>query len=196
MLDRGGVRLARAATFASVAVALSATAHVTGGGGPPRVGVLGLGFGAVLAVAVLVSGRRIGRLAMLGLLAGSQIALHTTFGVLGSTPTGSHCLSGDHHAAHATACEPGAMAGHAASGGAAMLLAHAAATLALALVLARGEQILWTLAAALGLTLPTRPTAPAPTRRQLPRHTGPTRPRVALRHVPLLRGPPQVALSR
>ena len=195
MLDRGGVRLARAATFASVAVALSATAHVTGGGGPPGVGVLVLGLGAVLAVAVLVTGHRIGRLTMLGLLAGSQVALHTMFGALGSAPAGSPCLSGDHHAAHAAACEPGAMAGHTAAGGTPMLLAHALATVALALLLARGEQILWTLAAALGLTLPARPTPPAPTRRTTPAPADPVRPRVALRHVPFLRGPPQVALS-
>ncbi|MDE9366723.1 hypothetical protein PZ938_14005 [Luteipulveratus sp. YIM 133132] len=192
MLDQGGWRLARAVTFTVAAVALSLTAHLAGGGPAPAGGVLALAGLVTLGVTLLVAGRRVRRPAMLALLCAAQLGLHSIFAAL-DDPVATSCADVGHHAA---SCAAHPMAGVQHGGaGLSMLVAHAFATVLLALLLARGEQILWTLAAGLGLTLPARPVGPAPLRRA-PFHVFRSpRPRTRLRRLPLRRGPPQVALD-
>ncbi|MFI6737751.1 MFS transporter [Nonomuraea sp. NPDC050451] len=119
-------RLARAAVFAVVCVALGVLAHLFGGGsvaGPVMAGGLLLAFGA----AAVASGRERPLAVILPLLAGLQVVLHVLFS-LSHTPA-VHAGLGHAHA------------GLAPSAG--MLVAHAGATGLIALWLARGEAALW-----------------------------------------------------
>lgn len=119
-------RLARAAVFAVVCVALSVLAHLFGGGsvaGPVVVGGLLLAFGA----GVVASVRERPLAVILPLLAGMQVVLHVLLS-LSHAPDAHAALVHDH---------PGLVPS------VGMLVAHAGATGLIALWLARGEAALW-----------------------------------------------------
>ncbi|GGT16478.1 MFS transporter [Nonomuraea spiralis] len=119
-------RLARAAVFAVVCVALSVLAHLFGGGsvtGPVTVCGLLLAFGGGVAA----SARERTPLVILLLLAGMQVVLHVLFS-LSHTAHAYTALLHDH-----SGLVPGA----------GMLVTHAGATMMVALWLARGEAVLW-----------------------------------------------------
>lgn len=170
-------------------------AHVAAGGAAPSLGVVALCLLVVTTVCMPLTGRRIGRRLTLGLLAGTQLALHTTFTALGqAAPNDHYALSWCGHAqllSHGAA--PGDLPMHM---GPVMLLAHALATIALALVLAHGESLLWSLASFLGRRLPTSRAGSTP--------HGPVlilwphtlvRPRVRFDPVPSRRGPPSAVVA-
>lgn len=147
----GAWRVARAAAFTMVALALSCAAHVLGGGAPPRllqVLVLAVGTGGV---ALLLTGRRCGTLTIGLALAADQAVIHLV--LMGSSvPTSCGAVAGGDGMAHeAMACSAGATSGVSAamtmpSPGAAMLLWHVLATAVIAAGLAYGERALWQLA--------------------------------------------------
>lgn len=157
----GAWRVARAASFTTVALALSCAAHVLGGGAPPRllqVLVLAVGTGGV---ALLLTGRRCGTLSIGLALAADQAVIHLV--LMGSSvPTSCGAVAGGEGMAHeamahqamahqAMACSAGATSGVSAamtmpSPGAAMLLWHVLATAVIAAGLAYGERALWQLA--------------------------------------------------
>jgi hypothetical protein len=160
----GAVKLARAALFAISAVLLAAAAHVAGGEPvSPLVAVLAVP--AVTALMNLLARRRRGLPTLLPALAGTQLVLHEVF----MTTAGSGSCHSD---AAAMSGMPGMttavtmhcsmpMTQHGWS--TAMLLTHGIATVLTAVVLARGEAAVWTLAQWLGL-----PTLPAPSAPQWP----------------------------
>lgn len=151
----GTWRVARAAAFTTVALALSCAAHVLGGGAPPRllqVLVLAVGTGGV---ALLLTGRRCGTLTIGLALAADQAVIHLA--LMGSSvPTSCGAAAGGdgmaHQAmAHAMTCSAGATPWVGAamtmpSPSAAMLLWHVLATAVIAAGLAYGERALWQLA--------------------------------------------------
>lgn len=158
----GLVRLARAGVLTGLVVLLTVVAHRLGGGTAP--GALPLVVLGVLLwpLALYATRRRVGPAALLTGLAGGQLLGHGLLSWLGGS--GAHtsasvsldCLQ---HAAHgvSTACASGTLQGsvtaltaaagghaHSASGSSLLMLgAHAVATVVAALVLARGEQVLW-----------------------------------------------------
>lgn len=204
--DRGAWRLVRAAAVASTVVGLAAAAHVVAGGVLPGPWLL-LGLSAlVLCGALLLAGRRMSAPVLLAVLGAGQVGLHQVFCWLGVETVPVHAPSGADHllAGHDPGLSAGwstgvvpdvAHAGAATSADASMTVAHVLATVACALVLARGESLLWRLwtwwqpvravvVAVLRLPVPPRvppvPAAPAP------------RPSfVVARRVPR-RGPPRV----
>lgn len=136
--------------MATAILALAAGAHLAGGSALPAPAVML----AVLALTALGSTaatrQRLRFPAVAALLAGGQLALHEVFAAVSvpaaaisgaSAPHGSH-LSG---AAALPALDH--MYGTEATSGPLMLASHALATLASALLLAKGEDALWALAA-------------------------------------------------
>ena len=79
---QGAVRLARAAGLAVSAFSLAAGAHLAGGGSMPA----GAWSAAILLLvftgSVLVTGRRLGPVAVVALLGGSQLVLHMPYATL------------------------------------------------------------------------------------------------------------------
>ena len=154
---QGAVRLARATGLAVSAFSLAAGAHLAGGGSMPA----GAWWAAILLLvftgSVLVTGRRLGPVAVVALLGGSQLVLHRAFEF--TQPTAVACVPGmPEHAGHAAGsvavCADSSVAGaamqgmdHSMGGGWAMLLAHSVAAVLLGLLLARGEAAVWFLAA-------------------------------------------------
>ena len=179
------VRLLRAAAVSATVLCLAAAAHVAGGGTIPAAGVvIGLSVLTLLPV-TLLAGRKLGVTTMAAILAGSQLALHQAFTVLSTTAV---CTEAGHHAyAGAGSLECVASAAGAAGGaahapaehGAAMVGAHVLATALTGLLLVRGEEAVWALAAwlrplaklpsAIVLPICPAPTAPAPGTLLLPR---------------------------
>jgi hypothetical protein len=172
------VRLARAAGLAVSAFSLAAGAHLAGGGSMPA----GVWSAAILLLvftgSVLVTGRRLGPVAIVALLGGSQLLLHRAFAF--TEPAAAPCVAGaPEHGTHlagavAVCADPAlataAMQGmdHSMGGGATMVVAHTVAAVLLGLLLARGEEALWFLAAfvlprwRVAVRCPVRPTAPRP----------------------------------
>lgn len=163
----------RSAMIAGTTVALAAGAHILGGGQLPAAGILL----AVLALAGLASTAatrlRLRTPAITGLLGAGQLILHEAFTVLGRPLPGPAENAFTHHLAPATLAaglaEHVPPAGADAPFAALMLAGHTLATLACALLLARGEEALWSLAAWLRPLFrlpepatPGIPTAPAP----------------------------------
>jgi hypothetical protein len=173
---RGVTRIARAAAFGVATLTLATVAHVSAGGGTPSVLVLtGLSL-PVIVVALILTSRRCGPLALLGVLAAGQVILHEALMTLSSHGSGQIPMSvaGAQHAAHTLMTGPmhtAATTGFAAGGTMAgapmasvpmagagdwslsMMAVHAVATILTALLLARGEQALWRLVARLLPTL-------------------------------------------
>ncbi|WP_159942605.1 MULTISPECIES: hypothetical protein [unclassified Nocardiopsis] len=189
------LRLPRATVFAAVCTGVSATGHVLASGHavPP----LGLAAGLALVLAVshglARAEQRLGALVATTLW--SQTALHLIFAV--TSPGGAAAHAGAHTAG---ASGPEALAG--AGVGADMLLAHATAGVVCAWWLRQGERAVFALAGLLGslfhrllLLLAPPPAAPAPHRARVRSRTGSRRPAplLFLRHVRVLRGPPDLA---
>ncbi|RAX46409.1 hypothetical protein DQ354_05685 [Arthrobacter sp. AQ5-06] len=142
----------RAASLSTGVLTLAAGAHVAGGGDLPSPGIL-LAVLALTALAATTATRlRLNFPAMLTVLGAGQFILHEAFTAFSSSGTAvSAAASGLHntHLAHAAAPVI-AGTGHVHDSGSAgilMLLAHALATAACALLLAKGEAALWALAA-------------------------------------------------
>lgn len=193
----GAARLGRATALAVAAYGLSLLAHVVGGGQLPAPwATAGLGL-LTLWAAVAVTGRRLGRLATLALLGGSQLALHGAFGVFdsaGTCATVVHQHAGHHVDGAVVVCaDPALTAGHAMPMGVSMLVAHAVTALLLALLLARGEQAMWFLCSLVWRRPPARLALPS-----LPLVRGAAAREVVCRVVPVpggvgRRGPPAPA---
>ncbi|WP_432485773.1 hypothetical protein [Kineococcus esterisolvens] len=140
---RGAVRLARAGTVALTVVALASTAHVAGGRELPPTLVL-LALAALTGCAAFaLTGRRLSAPALLTVLGAGQSALHAALAGLAAdtvdVPTHGHHQE---WVPLATGSLTGAPAG---ASPLPMLLAHALATAAAAVVLARGERAVWSL---------------------------------------------------
>lgn len=119
---RGTARPGRAVGFAASSVSLAWAAHVAGGGERPAGWMTLAAFALLARIAFGLTERERGVGAMVAALGGTQIALHLAF-----------VLAHPHH--------------HAMSGGPSidprMAAAHAVAVAAVALLLRRGERILW-----------------------------------------------------
>lgn len=186
--------LLRAIGLVSLILSLSCAAHVLASGHLPPPSVL-----CLLAVLVLIPVRLLARRtvsfrsALLTMGAG-QVLLHEVFGLTAVPAVCSGSAAGPgHHAALELACSPVMIEQPAASGNAAMLLLHAAATVLLALVVARSDAAIAFLRAWLRPLL-----APAVLPAAVPRSVpliAPLRSHVpsGLSHagVPTLRGPPR-----
>jgi hypothetical protein len=141
----------RTSAVATVILALASGAHLAGGGELPAPAIL-LAVLALTALGSTTATRlRLRFPAMAALLGGGQLALHevfTAFGAPGAEAAGAPTL----HAGHLAGADvlPAAL-GHAhaaeAASGPLMLAGHALATLVCALLLAKGEEALWALAA-------------------------------------------------
>lgn len=185
-------RLSRAAVVSGATVFLAAGAHAMAGGSLPDPLIVA-GLLAIAALpAVWLCGRKVSPAAMIAVLGAGQLVLHEAFGVLSQSSATAPALAptaGHVHVLGPIAGHAVGAAGH--SEGAGMLLAHALATLATALLLARGEAALWALGDWLRplvrvLALPAivpAPTAPAFTEETLPGSQSVWR-------LPALRGPP------
>lgn len=222
--QRGRVRLARTGVFALVCLALAGAAHVAAGGALPPLGVLLIAALPVWFGGWLLTSRRLGVPALTGALGAAQVGLHAFFHATAAHASAAQASAVAPHIT-ATAAEHAAHLGHGDPSGAAgfagltqaapglathggtldlltaglspvMLLAHLAATLASALVLAYGEDVLWRVlrrfvaVPAIGgrppVVGPLHPTPPCP--------AAPPRARVLLTTIPR-RGPP-VASAR
>jgi len=150
--------LARAAGLTVAVFALAATAHLAAGGRLPSVPWSVALLMAAFWFAVAVTGRRLGRLATVVLVAGSQLLLHEAFGF---TSAARSCLVlAPEHAGHLShgagmLCAHPVMAmGSQHGSGVVMAAAHAVAAAAVGLVLARGEAAVWFLASLVWAPLP------------------------------------------
>ncbi|WP_336853881.1 hypothetical protein [Sinomonas albida] len=144
-------RLSRAATVAGATVLLAAAAHTAAGGRLPDP----LIFLAVLALTFLpaawLCGKRLTPATVLGLLGSGQLVLHSAFATLSEasatvpqfSPTAGHV----HILGTPASSEMAAAGAHMHGDGPAMLAAHILATLAVGLLLAKGEDALWALLA-------------------------------------------------
>jgi hypothetical protein len=148
----------RAAAVSTGILTLAGGAHVLGGGELPVPGVL-LAVLALTGLAASTATRlKLNLVAMTALLGAGQLALHEVFtafsapGLAASPGTTSPGTAGVHHLSGAAASPVfDATAGHLhsldAGPGTLMLVAHALATVGCALLLAKGENALWALAA-------------------------------------------------
>ena len=155
---------------------LATTAHVVGGGLVPPAGVLVVSGLLVGLVAVTATARRCRFGVLAALLAVEQVLLHWLFAASAAMP-GCHGapLATAHHggALEATGCTTGTAGGLGqvvlGSAGPAMWLAHAAAVLGTAWLLARGEAWLWRMADLVVKAATATPSA-RPARRRPERH--------------------------
>lgn len=205
--DRGALRLLRSGVLAVGVLALSAGAHALAGGHLPATAPLAALAAAVWLGCWAAGQRRLSASALTGLLAVSQTALHAAFEALSPDPSpdgGGHAARAVPAGLEALAAAGGAGAHHHAtalwvggptSADAAMLVAHAAAALALALVCARGEDVLWDLCAWLAplaaVLLATALPAPAGRPRRPVEHVDGPRVRLELTRQHRRRGPPR-----
>jgi hypothetical protein len=120
------VRVVRSAAVGASGAALAAAAHVTAGGQTPALVAVTLSAVALAAGAYAAAGGALGVARLLALLLAAQALLHAAFELTAPAGTG-HA----HHGGDAGALTP--------AGEGAMIAAHVAATLVLALLLARGE---------------------------------------------------------
>lgn len=202
---RGAWRLVRAAAVASTVVGLAASAHLVAGGTLPGPVLLLALTALVLCASLLLAARRLSAPVLLAVLGAGQLGLHQAFCWFGVALAPVHPAG--HHLDPAAAGTAQALHGVAAAGGAAvpmtglpmsspaMTAAHVLATVVAALVLARGEALLWRLwtwwrpLRAVVLTVLRLPVLP-----RVPRFPALTVPRpsfVVARRVPR-RGPPRV----
>jgi hypothetical protein len=168
---RAPFRFARALIFTAVMFALAAGAHVLAGGVLPEPAIFAGLVALVLAPVTILAKVRITAPVMAGLLGAGEWVLHEAFNAL-SVSTGFTPVPGGHLHGAGQALPPVGvqMPEHAATPAALMLILHAAATLATALVLARGEAAVWALAAWLrplmriltAVVIPDWPHLPAP----------------------------------
>lgn len=140
----------RSAMLAAAALTLAAGAHVLAGGQLPGPGIL-LGLFALTSLAGTAATRlRLNPVSMTALLGAGQLVLHEAFTAFGSAFTPATVTGSSHHAHPFTVplpAEPSGLHNLDSPFTAAMLAGHALATLACALLLAKGEDALWSLAA-------------------------------------------------
>ena len=150
MRTRASFRLLRTGLIGSTILGLAAGGHLAGGGSLPEPAILvALCALTVLPVSVLTK-FRLSMPVLAGLLGGGQLWLHWAFHALsGAAPSAGPAVSGHAHHTPVLAVDSFSAAppAHVAAGDWQMFAAHAVATLATAVVLARGEQALWALAA-------------------------------------------------
>lgn len=147
----------RAGMVAAMIVTLAAAAHVVGGGELPAPGIMAAVLALTGMAATAATRLKLNFPAMAALLGAGQLVLHEAFSVFSSPAgTGQSGTPGHHPASLPLAGVPLEAAGSAAvhlhqfdSGWAAGLMmgGHALATLACAVLLAKGEAALWSLAA-------------------------------------------------
>lgn len=143
-------RFLRTVLIGSIILGLAAGGHLAGGGNLPAPVVLtALCALTVLPVAILTRAR-LSLPVLGGLLGAGQLCLHSAFCTFSGAAVAAPLQSG--HAGHGFwAPGPETISAIASTHGAAsdwqMLAAHTVATLGTALMLARGEQALWALAA-------------------------------------------------
>ncbi|CAN7213390.1 hypothetical protein [Arthrobacter sp. LjRoot14] len=146
----------RAAMVAAMIVTLAAAAHVVGGGALPAPGIMAAFLALTGMAATAATRRKLNFPAMAALLGAGQLVLHEAFSALSSPagagpaePTGHHPASAAFSGLPLDAASAASHLHHYESGWAAglMLGGHALATLACALLLAKGEAALWSLAA-------------------------------------------------
>ncbi|MBE1577492.1 hypothetical protein ACFORH_09940 [Amycolatopsis roodepoortensis] len=171
--SRGPVRRLRGGAVGVLTGTLATGAHAGTSGRVPDLGVVVLLVALLSWVAYAFAGRRRGPLAILGLVAGGQLAMHAclTF------------LTWQSHAHHAET--PG--------NGLSMAAGHAAATLVVAMVLAGAEHVVFALTALIASVLPRRLTprpATAPLRIHVPLVVEFPAAEALLRDVLSRRGPP------
>ncbi|MBT2584780.1 hypothetical protein [Arthrobacter sp. ISL-95] len=150
----------RSGAISIVVVLLAAAAHLVGGGELPTTPVL-LALVALTALAATLATRfKLNLVTMAGILGAGQLALHEAFTALG--PISASVQETRHHlAAEPLSSGLDIAATHTHELGTAfgimMFVGHVIATVATAVVLAKGEAALWQLAAWLRplLTLPT-----------------------------------------
>lgn len=201
MMPRASFRLFRTGLIGSVVLGLAAGGHLAGGGQLPVLSVLAALCAVTMVPVAALTRFRLSFPVLTGLIGAGQLWLHWAFGALsGESPSAvpPTLLSG--HAEH-VATTLGhqnvavAVAAHTAAPDALMLAAHAVATVATALLLARGERALGVLAGWLAPLLgQPEPAAIVPAR--VP---GPSAVPAVLRpaggglRLPSRRGPPDVA---
>jgi len=185
-------RLPRVVAFTAAMFALAASAHVLAGGILPQPAIVAGIAALVLAPVTILSKTRISAPAMIGLLGASQLVLHWAFDALSVSATFTPAAGAHVHGVSPLSPAAAAlMPEHAAVPAILMLALHAAATLATALVLARGEAAVWALAAWLrplvriltAIAVPEWPRVPAPAAVVIPFRWRNLR-------LPALRGPP------
>ncbi|WP_189249379.1 MFS transporter [Streptosporangium pseudovulgare] len=180
MRARLPLRLARAAAFSAVCVALAVAGHRVAGGSGPEPQAVTAAWTAVAAVAAALAGRERSATVIGAGLTAAQLVLHELFAF--DDPSGISLVTHSH--------------GRGLGEGLGMLLAHLTATLLTGWWLARGEAALWTLLRAAGRRLgaalrllPSPATPPAPPRAAVA-SAPPLPARGVLRHIVSRRGPP------
>ena len=141
----------RAAAVSAAILTLAAGAHLLGGGDLPGPGIL-LAVLALTGLAATTATRfRLNAAAMTAVLGAGQLALHEIFTAFSAPGLAMGAEAADgHHASGGAAPALGAAAhlhGTDSAEGTLMLVAHIVATAACALLLAKGEDALWALAA-------------------------------------------------
>jgi len=203
----GPLRVARAGLVAALVLALAALAHRVGGGALPHPLILLALASFTMAGATFAARFRLTSGRLVAVLGTGQVALH--YG-LGFSATASCVPADGPHPGHAGLAAGGQVAScavvtplpdgvahlaHDAPAGAWMVLAHAAATLVVALVVARGERALGLLLTwlaprrALADLLPALPVAHRP----LAPAAAPARCATVHLRTPTTRGPPLLA---
>lgn len=141
---RGALRALRAGVLGTAAAALAITGHVGGGGAAPAVPLAAAAAIVTSAVFHRFLSRQHGPVGIATLLTAAQLALHGASVLAADPATGPHGT----HALHALPHGETVTAWSAADGR--MLAAHVVASALTALVLARGEAVMWGLCALLG----------------------------------------------
>lgn len=155
MTPRASFRLFRTGLIGSIVLGLAAGGHLAGGGQLPALSALAALCAVTIVPVAALSRFRLSFPVLTGLIGAGQVWLHWAFGSLSAGAPSAippALLSG--HAAHAdhaatTVAHDAvtvAVPAHVATPDALMFVAHAAATLTTALLLARGEQALGVLA--------------------------------------------------
>jgi hypothetical protein len=152
---RGPARVARATVFGSTTVSLALAGHVAAGGSAPGLLALGLLTIPLGCLCLLLTARRCGVALIGSAMAGTQVVLHEVFMLLAGSqscttpamPAGAHLghPGGPHLMLSCAGAMTGMTTAHATGSGwsALMLAVHAVAALAVTLVLAYGERLLW-----------------------------------------------------
>ena len=154
-MTRAPFRLFRTGLIGSLIVALAAGGHLAGGGLMPEPAIVAALCAVAMVPVAVLTRFRLSFPVLAGLLGAGQLWLHWSFNALSAAPLAVPARMAGSHPGHAgAALPPGGLAGSfdasmAAPGAgmdAAMVAAHAVATLGTALLLARGERALAALA--------------------------------------------------
>jgi hypothetical protein len=204
MMPRASFRLFRTGLIGSLVIGFATGGHLAGGGQLPSAAILAALFAVTLVPVAALTRFRLSFPALVALLGAAQFWLHWALDALGGAgaaePESAALMPGHGgHAGHAGGALDSAFpspavaeSAHSAASDGVMFVAHAVATLCTAVLLARGERVLATLASWLqplfrrhepAVVLPARVPAPFPVPAVLPR----TRAGVRL---PTRRGPP------